>query len=208
MIGVDENDTVREENMIYEERKSIRKYKPEMIPEDVLRQILEAGCAAPSAKNRQPWKFLVAVGDKKEEICALMEKGIAKQKKSRMMPEKFKKGLASAENTLRIMREAPVLVLVMNTHSGDPYKPVMFGKRVSEIHDSLSIGAAVENMCLQAAELGIGSLWIGNTVYAHKEITAYLQTKDQLSCAVIFGYPDEKPAGRPRRKFEDTVEFL
>ncbi|MBR6406044.1 MAG: nitroreductase family protein [Lachnospiraceae bacterium] len=193
---------------IYEERKSIRKYKPDMIPDETLREILEAGRLAPSAKNRQPWKFLVAVGEKKEEICALMEKGIMKQKKSRMMPEKFKKGLASAENTLRIMREAPVLVLVLNTHAGDPYKPVMFGKRVSEIHDSLSIGAAVENMCLRAQELEIGSLWIGNTVFAHSEITEYLGTKDQLSCAVSLGYADEKPAGRPRKTFEEVVEFL
>ena len=193
---------------LYEERKSIRKYTSEMIPDDVLREILEAGRLAPSAKNRQPWKFLVAVGEKKEEICALMEQGIAKQKKSKMMPEKFKKGLASAENTLRIMREAPVLVLVMNTHSGDPYKPVMFGKRVSEIHDSLSIGAAVENMCLKACELGIGSLWIGNTVFAHKEITGYLGTKDQLSCALSLGFPAEKPSGRPRKSFGDVVEFL
>ena len=65
---------------IYEERKSIRKYKPDMIPDETLREILEAGRLAPSAKNRQPWKFLVAVGEKKEEICALMEKGIMKQK--------------------------------------------------------------------------------------------------------------------------------
>ncbi len=193
---------------IYEERKSIRKYRPEMIPEESLREILEAGRLAPSAKNRQPWKFLVASGDKKEEICALMEQGIAKKKKSKMMPDKFKKGLASAENTLRIMREAPVLVLVMNTHSGDPYKPLMFGKRVSEIHDSLSIGAAVENMCLKAYELGIGSLWIGNTVFAHSEITSYLGRKDQLSCALSLGFPDEKPAGRPRKSFDETVEFL
>ena len=194
--------------MIYEERKSIRKYKAEEVPEDLLREILECGRLAPSAKNRQPWKFLVARGETKEKICSLMEEGIAKQKKSRMMPEKFKKGLASAENTLRIMREAPVLVLVMNTHSKDPYKPVMFGKRVSEIHDSLSIGAAVENMCLRAQELGIGSLWIGNTVFAHSEITGYLGTKDQLSCALALGWPDEQPQGRPRKKFEEVVEFL
>ena len=194
--------------MIYADRKSIRKYQPDMIPEEMLRDILEAGILAPSAKNRQPWKFLVATGTRKEEILNEMEKGIARTKKSKIMPERFKKGLASAENTLRIMREAPVLVLVMNTRSGDPYGMNFAGKRVSEIHDSLSIGAAVENMCLRATELGIGSLWIANTVYAHKEITAYLQTKDQLSCAVVFGYPDEKPAGRPRRKFEETVEFL
>lgn len=41
------------------ERRSIRKYKAESIPEDDLRQILEAGRQAPSAANRQPWHFVV-----------------------------------------------------------------------------------------------------------------------------------------------------
>ncbi len=41
------------------ERRSIRAYKPEPIPQEHLRQILEAGRQAPSAANRQPWHFVV-----------------------------------------------------------------------------------------------------------------------------------------------------
>jgi nitroreductase len=40
-------------------RRSIRKYKPVPVPEAQLRQVLEAGRIAPSAGNRQPWKFIV-----------------------------------------------------------------------------------------------------------------------------------------------------
>jgi len=40
-------------------RRSIRKYKPEPVPQDKLMQVLEAGRIAPSAGNRQPWKFVV-----------------------------------------------------------------------------------------------------------------------------------------------------
>ncbi|MCD6081340.1 nitroreductase family protein [candidate division WOR-3 bacterium] len=40
-------------------RRSIRAYKPDPIPEDKLNRILEAARLAPSAKNRQPWKFIV-----------------------------------------------------------------------------------------------------------------------------------------------------
>ena len=43
-------------------RRSIRRYRPEPIPEDDFKQILEAGHQAPSAANRQPWHFVV-VGD-------------------------------------------------------------------------------------------------------------------------------------------------
>ncbi len=40
-------------------RRSIRKYKPDPVPEDVLREVLEAARLAPSAGNRQPWLFVV-----------------------------------------------------------------------------------------------------------------------------------------------------
>ncbi|MEM1543294.1 MAG: nitroreductase family protein [Candidatus Bathyarchaeia archaeon] len=41
------------------ERRSIRKYRDEPIPEEILERILEAGRLAPSAANRQPWSFIV-----------------------------------------------------------------------------------------------------------------------------------------------------
>ena len=193
---------------IYTKRKSIRKYKTDGdVTKEQLTEILEAARCAPSAKNRQPWKFVVYTGNAKKEILDCMERGIEKQKKSLFMPKKFKNGMASADNTLRIMREAPVIVMVLNTHSKDPLKSVFAGRRISEIHDSLSIGAAIENMLLKATELGVGSLWIGNTVYAHKEITEYMQVKCQLAGAVAFGIADEVPEGRPRKELEEIVEF-
>lgn len=192
---------------MFAERKSIRKYKPDPISEEDLRTILEAGRVAPSAKNRQPWEFIVFTGVPKEEVLAEMEKGIEKQKKSLFMPKKFKQGMASADNTLRIMREAPVIILVLNIRHGNPYLPVFAGKRVSEILDTLSIGAAIENMLLEATRLGIGSLWVGNTVYAHKEITDYLGTKHQLAGAIALGYANETPEGRPKKSLDEIVEF-
>lgn len=193
---------------MFEERKSIRKYKPDPVSEDDIKRILEAGRLAPSAKNRQPWRFMVFTGDKKGELLDEMQKGIEKSKKSLFMPKKFRNGMASAENTLRIMREAPVVIIVLNTLSSNPYPPIFAGKRVSEIHNTLSIGAAIENMLLQATQLGLGSLWIGNTVYAHKEMTKYLNTKDQIASAIAIGYPDEKPEGRPKKTLEEICEFI
>ena len=40
-------------------RRSVRKYKPESLPESDLKTILEAAQLAPSAGNKQPWKFVV-----------------------------------------------------------------------------------------------------------------------------------------------------
>ena len=44
---------------VIKKRKSVRKYKTDPIPEDVLNRILDAGRMAPSAKNIQPWHFVV-----------------------------------------------------------------------------------------------------------------------------------------------------
>ena len=52
------------------ERRSIRKYKREPLPEEDLRQILEAGRQAPSAANRQPWHFVLVGGEEQKKRLA------------------------------------------------------------------------------------------------------------------------------------------
>ena len=49
-------------------RRSIRKFKSDPIPEDMLQKILTAGIQAPSGKNRQPWRFIVVQGEKRAEM--------------------------------------------------------------------------------------------------------------------------------------------
>ena len=56
-------------------RKSIRKYKNEAVDKEVIVQILQAGVLAPSSKNRQPWKFVVAT----ESAKALSSNGRGNQ---------------------------------------------------------------------------------------------------------------------------------
>ena len=51
-------------------RRSIRKYKSEPIPEEKLRTILEAARLAPSAGNRQPWRFIVIQNTERKKALA------------------------------------------------------------------------------------------------------------------------------------------
>ena len=50
------------------DRRSIRKYKNIPLEQEKINDILRAALLAPSAKNRQPWKFIVYQGDAKEQI--------------------------------------------------------------------------------------------------------------------------------------------
>ena len=108
---------------------------------------------------------------------------------------------------MKIMREAPVLIIILNTNGGTPFASVDTDDRFIEICDTLSIGAAVQNMLLRAHSLGLGTLWIANTCYAYKELTEYLGTDMQLTGAVALGYAAESPAARPRRSLDDLTEF-
>ncbi len=60
-------------NAIYE-RKSIRKYKDNLVSKEDILKIVQAGMAAPSAKNRQPWKYIVYFGESKAALLDEMEK--------------------------------------------------------------------------------------------------------------------------------------
>lgn len=62
-------------------------------------------------------------------------------------------------------------------------------------------------MLLQAQELGIGTLWIANTCFAYRELISYLDTEFQLIGAIALGYANENPIAKPRKMFDDIVEF-
>ncbi len=188
------------------DRRSIRSFTNKAVPKEIIDTIISAGIAAPSAKNRQPWKCIVLENEHKEEFLACMETGIKREEINAMLPHS-KSGLTDAKNTLRIMKEAPVLIVILNTNGKSPFEPLNADERFIEICDILSIGAFIENMLLQAQELGIGTLWIANTCFAYSELISHLDTEFQLIGAISLGYANENPTARPRKIFDDIVEF-
>ena len=189
------------------ERHSIRKYKADAVNKDDIKKIIEAGILAPSAKNRQPWKFIVLEGAKKTETLDVMEKGLTRSQDELKDVPGITPLLSDAFNTLKIMRQAPVVIFVENSNGKIPFVDINVNDRITEICDSLSIGAAIQNMLLAATELGYGTLWIANTFYAYQELASYLGIAGQLISAVALGVPDETPSPRPRKSFDEVAEF-
>lgn len=187
-------------------RRSIRKYKPDNVPQPVIEEIIKAGMLAPSSKNRQPWKFIVATGDSKDEAVEIFRKGIEREKADPFLYESTQY-ISGAEYTLKIMQQAPVLIFIANTLSEKFDRPLDVEKRVSEICNTQSVGAAIENMILAATDSGLGSLWICDTYFAQKELNNWMNTEGELCAALALGYADEAPSARPRKKMEDVVEW-
>lgn len=178
-----------------ENRRSFRSFKGDMLPKELIEDILNSGRLAPSAKNKQPWRFVVVSGETKYNIADMM---IEYSIKHDMLIKREGSGLVCSVNpTAKIIKQAPILIIVLREKDTDWV-----------VGDNLSIGACVENMCLRATELGIGSLWVRDCVYVADEIASLLNHPElECNCALVLGYANETPKQRPRKPLDDIVEW-
>lgn len=116
-----------------ESRRSIRKFREDMIPMELIDQVLAAGIKAPSSKNKQPWRFVVVGGKAKEEMLGLFEAGLTREQNGQALLPKNRNALPDAWNTLKVMKQAPVIIMVLNEESGSPFEAVSNEDRVAEI---------------------------------------------------------------------------
>lgn len=189
------------------DRRSIRKFRQEPVPRDLLEGILQAGIAAPSSKNRQPWKFVVVSGTAKKDMLQQMQKGLLREASEKAVLPRSREYIHGAEYTLKIMEEVPVIVFVVDTLAGDLSATLDTEERIAEICNVQSIGAAIENMSLAAVDMGLGSLWIGDIFFAYEELNTWLAADGVMVAALAIGYPAEQPAARPRKDFSVLVDW-
>ena len=159
-------------------RNSIRSYQQKNIPEDVLNEIFEAARLAPSASNRQPWKFVI-VQDKelKEKVMK------ASQLHHRLQP---------------FIAEASAIIAGCAT---DVFHIMPNG--VPSHYVDLSI--ALEHISLQAAELGLGTCWIG--AFDQGKLKEILNIPEDITivCLMTLGYPAGNSIQRKRKPLEDII---
>jgi F420 biosynthesis protein FbiB-like protein len=180
-------------------RRSIRRFQPDAVPQETIEQILGAAILAPSAMNVQPWRFVVLQGAQKEALMARFLQRIQKLKK-------LTRQAAHTETTARFMQQAPALILVFNTKS-----PGNSLARIATLLDTMyiqSIGAAIQNLLLAAASLGLGTLWTGHALVAGGLFAKFAGVRGRLVAAIALGYPDESPNPRPRKSMEEVVQWM
>lgn len=176
-------------------RRSIRLFKSDTVSKEMVEDIINCGRLAPSAKNRQPWYFVIVKSEIKDKIAEMM---IDYTINNDDTIERKKLGYESSVNpTANVIKQAPLLVLIFREKDNNWI-----------VGDNLSIGACVENMCLRATELGIGTLWIRDTVYVAEDVAKMLNHDDmELNCAVAFGYADQSPKMTPRKELKEIIEW-
>jgi len=173
-------------------RRSIREYMDKPVPIELVRQVLVAGTWAPSARNRQMWRFTVLTGNAKKRLTDLFRSKLETRSK------RVGRGqMGSSFVSCGIMEQAPVLIMIWDADRPKISKPSL-----------QSVAAAIQNLLLKAYNLGLGSLWICDIYLASNALTKHLSKSWTLVAAVTLGWPASTPDPKPRRTVDSVSEFL
>lgn len=201
-------------------RHSVRKFQDTEVKKEDIIKMLDAAAQAPSAKNVQNWHFVVVqnkdVMSKLADIVAEKNARVAETIEDEGERTKWTKFLRFGT----FFKDAPVTVLVYaGPCEGTGYEEMKQGgfdrEEVDQIERSAQgiqgVGAAIQNFCLTAWELGYGTCWMTSPVYAAKEIEAYLPVgKDGFELVAILplGVPDGEIKFPGRNSYETFTTFV
>ena len=157
-------------------RRSVRKFKATPIPDDVLGRILEAVRLAPSAKNLQPWKFVL------------------------IRDPALKSRIAAACVHQTFMAGAPVIVAAC----GLPERSyAQMGRYMNSW--PVDVAIAFEHLVLQARAEGLGTCWVGAFYEEEVKALLGVPAEARVLALTPLGYPAESPAAQPRKPLSEII---
>lgn len=191
-------------------RRSIRKFKPNPIDDDVILQLLDSARLAPSGSNTQPWRFIVV---KDAETRLKLQAASYNQRHVGQAPV-----IIACCADIKAFGEFPERIDELIAAGALPAKTrevfvpsLKKGGMNADIKWHLLIAAtgntdiAIEHIVLQAVELGLGTCWVrwfdDNRV---KELLG-IPKNIEIVALIPVGYPDEDPPQRPRFLLEKIV---
>ncbi len=182
------NDILRN---IYE-RRAVRKFKNTPVSKDLIDILLDAGRMAPSAMNRQPWRFYVLTDTKKikafskeiAEIAIKEIKHVSLKEVAKMTLSFFHLStmIDFLKNDDHIFYGAPVVILITSP--------------VKDEWGALDIGMCAQNIMLAAKAIGLDTCPVGFAKFVTQTRDFYslnIPGTELVQLAVIAGYGDEQP---------------
>ena len=190
-------------------RRSIRKFKPDSIPDEKIKLLLESARLAPSGTNTQPWRFIVV---KDDDTKTKLQKAAHNQRHVKRAPVII---VCCAD--LKAFKEFPVRVDELIESGALPERtrevfiPYLKKGMSTVTKDALMVAAAanvaiaVEHIVLQAVEIGLGTCWV--RWYEDNQVKEILGIPDHIEVMALLpvGIPDEDPAPRPRLGLDTIV---
>ena len=189
-------------------RRSIRRYRSEPVPRELINQILEAACWAPSAHNRQPWRFAVLQEQEpKERLATAMGARLRADLEADGVPEAAIE--KDVNRSYQRITGAPVVIVVsvsMEDMDSYPDERRQRNERVMAIQSTAMAG---QNLLLAAHALGLGACWMCAPLFVPQLVreTLRLPADWEPQGLVTLGYPAETKE-KTRHPLAEKVQFI
>jgi nitroreductase len=159
-------------------RRSIRKYRETPVPENLLKEVLNAARLAPSADNAQPWKIIV------------------------VRDEQIKQKVTQACNGQKFLVQAPVVLVVCGIPE-EAFQTVG-GYMSSHVIDA---SIALDHLTLAAHSLGLGTCWVAWFKEEKVKDLLGIPEDVRVVALTPLGYPDESPERPSRKNLEELIAY-
>ena len=189
-------------------RRAIRKFKPDPIPDDYLRELLEAARLAPSGSNLQPWRFIIL---KSEEARA-------KLREATPMPFVAEAPVvivccadmrifATSGERFKELKEAGAFIgtPLENPNPRHYLRRTRMDETTTKAYLSLNAAIAIEHLTLRATDLGLGTCWVMLLDQDQVRKAFDISDRYQIIALLPVGYPDQDPPPRPRLSVEELL---
>lgn len=184
-------------------RRAVRKYKDKPVERNLIEQILDAGRMAPSAINKQPWKFYMLTN--KEQI-KLFSKETAKAAAKGILKSGIRGIVKTASSFLHFSHGMDFFKAEDPIFHGAPVVIFITSPKDNE-WAALDIGMCSQNIMLAAKSLGLDSCPVGLGKFVEQTkifSTLNVPKTEQVNLSIILGYGDESPILHERIKNNAT----
>ena len=189
-------------------RRSVRYYRPDLPPTDVINRILTSAAMAPSAHNRQPWRYVVVTDvNNKECLASVMGASLAAERRRDGDSEQVI--LQDVTRSIDRITGAPVLIVVAMTMKDMDTYPDELREGAEYLMAVQSTAMATQNLLLAAHAEGLGACWMCAPLFCPSQVRRVLRlSEDWLPQGLVtVGYPSGKARLKPRKAISDFVVF-
>lgn len=175
---------------LIKERRSIRRYQEKPIPEEMIKTLLETAVWAPSAHNRQPWRFATLTSfASKEKLALAMGAKLRHDLEADNVPEPAIH--KDVTRSYQRITQAPLLILLCLSMADMDSYPDPLRQQNEWLMAVQSTAMAGQSLLLAAHSLGLGACWMCAPLFCPQVVkqTLSLPTDWQPQALITVGFP-------------------
>jgi nitroreductase len=206
-------------------RKSIRAFKPDPVPLEVIREIIEQAQRAPSWANTQPWEFAVVTGEPLKAIQkGFMERGMQDPQSEVARPFEFPepymeriRALAPKDRSQMTEEEMKERMLINFRHYGATTciyllvdRSIIYQEKGVNVWSMYDSGSAVQNIMLLVVSKGLGTIAQAQAVVYPDIIRKHVAIPaiKLIALGIAIGYPDISDASHQMRTAREPLDEI